>query len=108
MLLQLLNWSQRIFLGIKDPHTQPVLHSLAKCLVHEVAFVDLDDALILLEQALLSWATFLLHTSNVQTQTPVRKKKACPHHCIAYTSTQCVSQKTDISYGVAQRDLPYG
>ena len=34
-------------------HTQTAWHSLAKGLVHEVVVVDLDDALVLLEQSLL-------------------------------------------------------
>lgn len=40
------------FFDLQDPK-QRVLHSLAKCLVHEVGVVDLDDAFIFLKQALL-------------------------------------------------------
>lgn len=47
-------------------------HSLAKGLVHEVCVVDLNDALILLEQSLLPRATLLLHSTDVQTKRPIR------------------------------------
>lgn len=50
-----------------------ILNSLAKCLVHQISVVDLDDAFVLFEQALLSWATLLLHISDVQTQRPDRR-----------------------------------
>lgn len=46
------------------------LYWLAERLVHQVGVVDLDDALVLLKQALLPWTTLLLHTSDVQTQGP--------------------------------------
>lgn len=56
--------------------TQTMPYSLAKGLVHEVCVVDPDDALVLLKQALLSRATFLFYTSDVQTQRPVGDKTA--------------------------------
>lgn len=83
-------------------------YSLAKGLVHEVCVVDPDDALVLLKQALLSRATFLFYTSDVQTQWPVGDKTAWFYHRFPYDSADDVSQTTDSSVGVAQTDQTYG